>query len=137
MKRPLHKNVKVRRGAHGLGLFATGPIKKSTVVAEYWGEIITEEEADRRGGKYLFELDKHMAIDGKSRKNVARYINHSCSPNCEPQEDEKRRIVIVAKRHISAGEEFGYNYGKEYWIEHIKPIGCRCGCLGKGPKRWR
>jgi SET domain-containing protein len=137
MKRPLHKNVKVKRGAHGLGLFAIGPIKSGAVVAEYWGEIITEEEADNRGGKYLFELDKHMAIDGKSRKNVARYINHSCSPNCEPQEDEKRRILIVAKRYIKPGEEFGYNYGKEYWDAHIKPIGCRCGCGGVGPKRWR
>jgi SET domain-containing protein len=138
MKRPLHKNVKVKRGAHGLGLFATGPLKKGEVIAEYWGEIITEEEADRRGGKYLFELEKHMAIDGKSRKNVARYINHSCSPNCEPLEEEKRqRVFIIAKRNIKPGEEFGYDYGREYWDEHIKPIGCRCGCGGKGPKRWR
>jgi len=137
MKRQLHKNIKVKRGAHGLGLFAAGPIKKAAVIAEYWGEIITEEEADRRGGKYLFELDKKMAIDGKSRKNVARYINHSCSPNCEPEEDEKRRVFIIAKRDIKPGEEFGYNYGREYWDAHIKPIGCRCGCGGKGPKRWR
>jgi SET domain-containing protein len=138
MKRLLHKNVKVKRGAHGLGLFATGSIKKAAVVAEYWGKIITEEEADRRGGKYLFELEKHMAIDGKSRNNVARYVNHSCSPNCEPQEHEKQqRVFIVAKRGIKPGEEFGYNYGKEYWNEHIRPIGCRCGCGGKGSKRWR
>jgi SET domain-containing protein len=138
MKRLLHKNVKVKRGAHGLGLFATGSIKKAAVVAEYWGKIITEEEADRRGGKYLFELEKHMAIDGKSRNNVARYVNHSCSPNCEPQEHEKQqRVFIVTKRGIKPGEEFGYNYGKEYWNEHIRPIGCRCGCGGKGSKRWR
>lgn len=137
MKRLLHKNVKVKRSAHGLGLFATGPIKKSEVVAEYWGPIISEEEADRLAGKYLFELDDQLAIDGRNRKNVARYINHSCNPNCEPQEHNKNRIFIVAKRSINAGEEFRYNYGKEYWIEHIKPIGCRCGCGGKGPKRWR
>jgi SET domain-containing protein len=137
MKRLLHKNIKVKRGAHGLGLFATGPVKKSAVVAEYWGKIITEEEANRVAGKYLFELGKQKAIDGKGRKNVARYINHSCSPNCEPQEQKKQRIFIVAKRDIIAGEEFGYNYGKEYWEEHIKPLGCRCGCRGKGPKRWR
>jgi SET domain-containing protein len=138
MKRLVNKYVKVKRGAHGLGLFATGPIKKAAMVVEYWGKIITEEEADCRGGKYLFELGKHMAIDGKSRKNVARYINHSCSPNCEPLEDEKQqRVFIVARRNIKPGEEFGYNYGKEYWDEHIGPIGCRCGCGGKGPKRWR
>jgi hypothetical protein len=138
MKRLLNQNVKVKRGAHGLGLFATGPIKKAAIIAEYWGRIITEEEADRCAGKYLFELEKNMAIDGKSRKNIARYINHSCSPNCEPQEHVKpQRVFIVAKRDIKPGEEFGYNYGKEYWDEHIKPIGCRCGCGGKGPKRWR
>jgi hypothetical protein len=53
MKQPLHKNVEVKRGAYGLGLFAIGPIKRDAVVAEYWGEILTEEEANRRGGKYL------------------------------------------------------------------------------------
>lgn len=137
MKRALHKNVKVKRGAHGLGLFATGPIPKGATIAEYWGPLITEEEANRIGGKYLFELDKNMAIDGKSRKNVARYINHSCTPNCEPQENARQRVFIVARRNIKPGEEFGYNYGKEYWLEYIKPIGCRCGCGGKGPKRWR
>ncbi|HEU0163229.1 MAG TPA: SET domain-containing protein [Rhizomicrobium sp.] len=138
MKRQLHKNVKVKRGAHGLGLFAIGPVKKGEVVAEYWGPVITEEEANRTGGKYLFELDNNMAIDGKSRKNVARYINHSCSPNCEPIQHEKaQRVFIHARRAIKAGEEFGYDYGKAYWDEHIKPIGCRCGCGGKGPKRWR
>lgn len=138
MKRKLHKSVAIRRGAHGLGLFATGPVNKGEIVAEYWGVIITEEQADRLAGKYLFELDGGMAIDGRSRRNVARYINHSCFPNCEPQEvEEKKRVFIVAKRNIKPGEEFAYNYGKEYWDEHIKPIGCRCGCAGKGPKRWR
>jgi SET domain-containing protein len=138
MKRLVHKNVKVQRGAHGLGLFAIGPVVKGEVVAEYWGEIVTEETMIRSRGKYFFELENHMAINGKSRKNMARYINHSCSPNCEPQENEKQqRVFIVAKRNIKAGEEFGYDYGREYWDEHIKPIGCRCGCGGNGPRRWR
>jgi SET domain-containing protein len=137
MKRALHKNAAVRRSAYGLGLFAAEPVKKHDVVAEYWGEIVTEEEMIRSNGKYFFQLDNGMAIDGKSRQNVARYINHSCAPNCEPQEDGKRRVFIIAKRDIRAGEEFGYDYGKEYWEEYIRPIGCRCGCGGKGPKRWR
>lgn len=138
MKRQLHKNVKVKRGAHGLGLFASGPVEKGAVVAEYCGPVVTEEEADRIAGRYLFELENNMAIDGKSRNNLARYINHSCFPNCEPIEDvNKQRVFIKAKRAIKAGEEFGYSYGKEYWVEHIKPIGCRCGCGGKGPKRRR
>jgi SET domain-containing protein len=138
MKRLVHKNVKVKRGAHGLGLFATGPVMKGEVVAEYWGEIVTEEEMIRSKGKYFFELEWGNAIDGKGRKNMARYINHSCSPNCEPEEKEaQQRIFIVAKRAIKAGEEFGYDYGRHYWEEYIKPIGCRCGCGGKGSKRWR
>jgi len=136
VKRLLHENAKLKRAAHGLGLFATGPVKKGAVVAEYWGEIVTEEEMIRSRGKYFFELENHMAINGKPRTNMGRYINHSCSPNCEPQEDGQR-IFIVAKRDISAGEEFGYSYGKEYWEEYIRPIGCRCGCGGAGPKRWK
>jgi SET domain-containing protein len=138
MKRHLHPNVKVRRGAHGLGLFATGPVKKGEVVAEYWGPVITDAQVQRSRGKYFFELENDMAIDGKGRGNVARYINHSCMPNCEPIEDVKRqRIFIKARRNIRPGEEFGYDYGREYWDTYIKPIGCRCGCGGKGPKRWR
>ncbi len=129
--------MKVKRGLHGLGLFATGPVKKGSVVAEYWGDLISEEEADRRGGKYLFELENQRAIDGKTRKNTARYINHSCYPNCVPRENERtRRLFIVAKRSIQAGEEFSYSDGKEYWEEIIKPLGCRCGCGGKGRKSW-
>ncbi len=136
MKRLLHKNTEVKRGAHGLGLFATGPVKKGAVVAEYWGPLISEAELKRRRGKYFFALENTMAIDGKGRGNVARYINHSCFPNCEPEEDDNR-VFILARRNIKPGEEFGYDYGREYWDAYIKPIGCRCGCGGKGPKRWR
>lgn len=138
MKRLLHENVCVKRGAHGLGLFATGPVKKGAVVAEYWGPIVTEAEMRRSRGKYFFELESGMAIDGKSRSNFARYINHSCTPNCEPTENvAQQRIFIRAKRNIRLGEEFGYDYGREYWEVHIKPIGCRCGCGGQGPRTWR
>ena len=118
-------------------IFATGPVKKGAVVAEYWGEIVTGEEMTRSNGKYFFELENGMAINGKPRANMGRYINHSCSPNCETQEDALgQRIFIVAKRDIKAGEEFGYSYGKDYWEEYIRPIGCRCGCGGAGPKKW-
>jgi hypothetical protein len=136
MKRVLHINAAVKRATHGLGLFATGPVRKGEVVAEYWGPLVTEAEMIRSRGRYFFEVDGHMAIHGGGRKNIARYINHSCSPNCEPEE-VKQRVFIVAKRAIRPGEEFGYDYGQEYWEEYIKPIGCRCGCGGKGPNRWR
>ncbi|HEY4275718.1 MAG TPA: SET domain-containing protein-lysine N-methyltransferase [Rhizomicrobium sp.] len=135
VKRLLHQNVKVKKGAYGLGLFANGPIAKGDVVAEYWGPIVTEEEVLRSRGKYFFALSNNLAINGKYRSNIARYINHSCHPNCVPVEKEQR-VFIQAKRAIKTGEEIGYDYGKEYWDEYIKPIGCRCGCGGSGPKRW-
>jgi SET domain-containing protein len=138
VKRLLHEHVRVKRGAHGLGLFATGPVRKGAIVAEYWGPIVTEAEMRRSRGKYFFELESGMAIDGKGRRNFARYINHSCTPNCEPTENAaQQRIFIRATRNIKLGEEFGYDYGREYWEEYIKPIGCRCGCGGQGPRKWR
>lgn len=125
-KRTQKGNLKVRRGSTGLGLFTTVPIQKGAFVIEYTGEKITNEEADRRGGKYLFELDDKWTIDGKERGNIARYINHSCDPNCET-EVEGERIFVYAIRDIAAGEELAYDYGDEYYNDIIKPIGCRCG----------
>lgn len=117
--------LKVKRSKAGLGLFALSPIKKGDFIIEYTGEHLTNDEADRRGGKYLFILTKKITVDGRGRSNIARYINHSCRPNAEP-EIKKGTIIIQAKRNIKAGEELTYDYGKEYWNEHIKPFGCRC-----------
>jgi SET domain-containing protein len=113
----------VRRTATGLGLFTLRPIKSGQRIIEYVGTIITNEEADRRGGKYLFELDEKHAIDGTTRSNLARYINHSCRPNAEGL-TTGRRIWIWALRDIEAGEELTLNYGKDYLDTHIK----RCKC---------
>lgn len=124
--RPQHPNLAVRRGLSGLGLFATGPIKRGAFVIEYWGTVVSEEEANRRGGKYLFELDHDKAIDGTTRKNTARYVNHSCRANCEPREVGDR-VFIFATKDVREGEELTYDYGKEYWNDHIAPGGCRCG----------
>lgn len=119
--------VQVKRASAGLGLFAAAPFKKGDLVIEYTGEVITEEEANRRGGKYLFELNDNWAIDGKGRENLARYINHSCKPNCYPElNEDETRVFIYAKRKISPGEELTYNYGKDYYERMIKPAGCRC-----------
>jgi SET domain-containing protein len=119
------QKFKVKRGVNGLGLFTNVSWKKGDKLVEYIGEIITVEEADRRGGKYLFEIDNKRTIDGKSRSNVARYINHSCVPNCETEIDGKRVFVHAIKK-IVPGEELTYDYGKEYFNEYIKPKGCRC-----------
>ena len=122
------KRVQVKRSNAGLGLFAGEDIKKSDFVIEYTGEWIQDEEANRRGGKYLFIYDEEWVVDGRGRKNSARYLNHSCRPNCETEIDEDARaIYIYAIKNIKAGDELTYDYGKDYWKRIIKPHGCRCG----------
>lgn len=117
----------VRRTKSGLGLIANRAYKKEDLVIEYTGELISDEEADRRGNRYLFEINSKWTIDGARRTNLARYINHSCRPNCEAEVDErKRRIFIYAKKRIEPGDELTYNYGKAHWNEYIKPNGCKC-----------
>jgi SET domain-containing protein len=116
-----------RRGSHGLGLFTSAAFKKGDFIIEYTGEKISTDEANRRGGQYLFELNDNWAIDGKDRAHTARYINHSCRPNCYPEIDEtENHIYIYAKRAVKIGEELTYNYGKEFWETHVATKGCRC-----------
>jgi uncharacterized protein len=119
------KELSVKRGVNGLGLFTKVPMKKGDCIIEYVGEMLTADEANNRGGKYLFEISSRRTIDGTSRKNIARYVNHSCRPNCEV-DIIKGQVFIYAKRSIKEGEELCYDYGKEYWKEYIKPKGCRC-----------
>lgn len=118
-------NVVVKRGLAGLGLFANEDIKKDSFIIEYTGELISGDEADRRGGKYLFEINSKWTIDGKNRDNIARYINHSCRPNSESDVIGKK-VKFFAKRNIKQGEEITVDYGKEYFGEHIAPYGCKC-----------
>ena len=78
----------------------------------------------------FFDLDETTDLDGNVEHNPARFINHSCSPNCEAQSEEDR-IWIVALRDIKAGEELGFNYG--YDLEDYLEHPCRCGaknCVG-------
>jgi SET domain-containing protein len=125
MKPLLPTDLIVKRSYAGLGLFTKVPISKGTKIIEYVGDVISNDEADRRGGKYLFEVSKSKTIDGKNRKNKARYINHSHKPNCWA-EIRQGRVWIVAKRAIKPGEELTYNYGKWYVKDIIEPHGCRC-----------
>lgn len=125
-KKPKYPDgVRVGRSSAGLGLFATRAYKKGDRIIEYFGRTISPAEEYSSNSKYLFEVNKRKTIDGTTRKNFARYINHSCKPNCEP-EIEKGRIYIDAIKGIKLGDEFTYDYGKEYVDEHIKPFGCRC-----------
>ena len=117
----------VKRGSAGLGLFATKHYVKGDLIIEYTGEIISQDEANERGGKYLFQLNKKSVIDGKGRQNISRYINHSCRPTAYPElNEDETRIHIYAKKKIAPGDEITYNYGSDYFKRIIKPLGCRC-----------
>ena len=118
-----NQSFAVKRTRTGLGLFALQPIAPNKRIIEYVGPVISAEEADRRGGRYLFELDEKRAIDGSARSNLARYINHSCRPNAKGY-TTGRRIWIWSLKAIKAGEEITIDYGKEYLDAHIK----RCKC---------
>lgn len=115
----------VKRSRAGLGLFAEEKIPKGACVIEYTGRPMTNAEAEASRSKYIFEVSKTLNIDGSPRTNRARYINHSCKPNCEI-EIVRGRIFVMARRGIRAGEEVLYDYGKEYFDWFIKPRGCRC-----------
>lgn len=114
----------VKRSATGLGLFAGGPIPKGACVIEYIGVELSKEQEEKSRSKYLFEINARKTIDGAPRWNKARYINHSCRPNCEPN-IHKGRVFIHARRNIKPGEELSYDYGKNYFDQFLKDI---CGC---------
>jgi hypothetical protein len=114
----------VKRSASGLGVFTREPIRKRRFIIEYCGDLISDDEANRRGGKYLFNLGNGRTIDGKVRSNIARYLNHSCKPNCEI-DIIGNKVFIHARRNIKAGEELTFDYGKEYFDFFIGKH-CRC-----------
>ncbi|MDE2449626.1 MAG: SET domain-containing protein-lysine N-methyltransferase [Gammaproteobacteria bacterium] len=123
---------------HGLGAFALRRIPKGTRIIEYLGERVSHEEADRRyEGKeaddahtFLFIVDSRTVIDAGVDGNDARFLNHSCNPNCESV-IESRRVFIEAARTIEPGEEMTYDY--QIQREDDDPPGieeifaCRCG----------
>ena len=113
----------VKRSSAGLGLYAGEAIPKGVCVIEYVGRKVSKEEETTSNSKYLFEIGKNNTIDGKPKWNKAGYINHSCKGNCEP-EIRAGKILIMSKRAIKEGEELGYDYGKDYYDEHVRP--CKC-----------
>src|SRR5881394_506309 len=124
---------------HGRGVFARRTIRKGTCIIEYRGERITVKEAERRPDSdpanpnhtFLFELNDGRVIDAAVRGNAARWINHSCNPNCEPIEDDDCRVYIEAKRTIRAGEELSYDYqlsvAGRISAKMKAGYACRCG----------
>ncbi len=149
------RRIQVRRsGVHGRGVFALQDIAEGEVIVEYAGKVISYEESQRRhphdpanpNHTFFFQIDGNRVIDGGDGGNSARWINHSCDPNCFAEEVEDR-IFISALRNISAGEELGYDYGliiEERYTAKLKAdYACHCGaadCRGTmlAPKRgWK
>lgn len=122
------KLFRVGRSKTGLGLFAIADIAKGAIVAYYRGRRISNEVAEsreKRGARYIFELDKKWSIDGTPRYNLARYANHSCRPNAEA-DIVRRKILLRAIKPIRPGDEITYDYGKEYFDLYFRPTGCLC-----------
>lgn len=131
------KHLRFQRSKiHDWGLVAQEPIEAEDFVIEYVGELIRPRISDIRehyyekigiGSSYLFRLDDGYVVDATKRGGIARFINHSCEPNCYTKvisvEGEKK-IFIYAKRHIAFGEEITYNY--KFPLEE-KKIPCNCG----------
>jgi SET domain-containing protein len=135
-----NKPYRVGRSKTGLGLFATRPIKKGTRIIRYFGPILDSRipAQDDIENKYLFELNGRWTIDGSVRKNIARYINHSCRPNAESDvRPRERKVYIRAIRNIEAGDEINYDYGTDYFKAYLKPIGCKCNACEKKRKKLR
>lgn len=143
-KAPTKRYWTVRSSSiHNRGIFARCDIPEDSPIIEYVGEKITKAESQRRGDAliskskktggaavYVFTLNQRYDVDGAKGRNPARYINHSCAPNCEAY-IIRGRIWIYSLREIKAGEELTYNYGFDVdtWDEHP----CRCGsdrCVG-------
>ncbi len=133
------KPYRVGRSKTGLGLFATQPIKKGTKIIRYFGPLLDSKKKkdDAIENKYLFQLNDRWTIDGSVRKNVARYINHSCKPNAESDVNpRKKRVIIRSIKKIEPGDEINYDYGTEYFKAYLKPIGCKCdSCEKKRAKK--
>ncbi len=120
-------NFKLRTGLglSGKGIFALENIPKGKRIIEYVGKDVPVEKQKSATGKYLFWTGRKKMIDGNIKENLARFINHSCRPNCESY-GPRGRIFIRSIKKVKLGEELTYDYGEEYFDEHIKPIGCRC-----------
>ncbi|MFA6235236.1 MAG: SET domain-containing protein-lysine N-methyltransferase [Bacteroidota bacterium] len=122
---------------HGTGAFAARRIRRGTRIIEYLGERISVEEADRRydddASEYphvlLFSVDEHTVLDGAVGGSDAKYLNHSCEPNCET-EVVNGRVFVVALRTIAKGEELTYDYHLDYDGEYnavsMKKFACHC-----------
>ena len=123
---------------HGKGVFALQDIAEGETLIEYVGEVISWDEAQDRhphdpndpNHTFYFHVNEDKVIDALHGGNSSRWINHSCDPNCEADEDNER-IFIKALRNIKAGEELNYDYGliidEPYTKKLLAEYPCWCG----------
>lgn len=134
-----NRRIQTRRsGVHGKGVFALNDLAEGETLIEYVGEIISWKEALRRhphdpkdpNHTFYFHMDEDHVIDAKHGGNSSRWINHSCKPNCEADENDGR-VFIKALRNIKAGEELFYDYGLIIDAKYTKKLKaeypCWCG----------
>ncbi|WP_049620843.1 SET domain-containing protein [Frateuria defendens] len=140
-----------RSPIHGTGVFATAPIKKGEEIIQYRGTLMTHAEADamygdggETGHTFLFTLNEDYIVDANRKGNTARWINHSCAPNCRAVIEEsangdrrKDKVIIEAIRPIKPGQELTYDYGITLDVPHTARLKklwrCLCGapnCTG-------
>ena len=137
------RRIQVRRsGVHGKGVFALQPIPAGERIIEYKGQIISWPEAlkrhphnpDEPNHTFYFHLDEQYVIDAAVDGNTARWINHSCDPNCKAEQvddESPGRVFIKALRKLRPGEELFYDYGlildERYTPKLKRDYACRCG----------
>ena len=131
----LPKIVRGRSAVHGHGVFAGERIRKNTRIIDYAGELIHNSESEEREERYLaegciwvFRVNRNWSRDANVGGNIARFINHSCTPNCWFEVVDKT-IWIRARRDIRKGEELTYDYRTDG--EQTIPCRCRPGCPNK------
>uniref|UniRef100_A0A0D9XGM5 Histone-lysine N-methyltransferase n=1 Tax=Leersia perrieri TaxID=77586 RepID=A0A0D9XGM5_9ORYZ len=141
--------VVYKSGIHGLGLYTSEFIPRGSSVVEYVGEIVRQRVADKReieyqSGKrqqyksacYFFKIDKEHIIDATRKGGIARFINHSCQPNCVAKIISVRntkKVIFFAERHINPGEEITYDYHFNREDEGQK---IPCFCRSRGCRRY-
>jgi uncharacterized protein len=130
------RHLRIGRSKTGLGLFARVPIRKGQFIIRYNGRKIRTETTEGLDTRYLFEINNRWTIDGATRSNRARYINHSCRPNAEVY-IVKHVIKIRAIKSIKPDDEITYHYGRNYVDAFIKPVGCKCVACARKKARKR
>jgi len=134
--RPLPRLIKGKSPIHGAGVFAAEAIAKNARIIDYAGELIRNDDAcEAREERYLaegqiwvFRVNRAWCRDANVGGNIARFINHACTPNCFFEVVDKT-IWIRALRSIRRGEELTYDY--KTIGDRTIPCGCRPGCPNK------